>query len=1665
MYNLTLSIDHPYAASGGTYADQAGTIQLVSGSAYVIVHDFNTVSNDVIAHRDRLLTRYTHDGLADESEPVRGEGLWLMGLAHQYEERLFAELLGQTGNIHFVRHHTVGLLGQEETYFMDLFLSITSAKSASNGAKSMPGFRTLVLMSSALEHGALEQTQGSDRDAVSTVKVLRLNNADGDMTFLADAGNWSSVKPNLQNYHPTMISEIESRIYAGRTILLPQNGAIQLNQWHGAGFISYADTGSMEMIIGGGLYGGSGTGGWDILIASLRDLLKEMLGELFDQLEIEIPDSDDPVDMYSGAFRFDSLDLVAGPNGFLDLAFGRAYSSGRSYNLGPMGYGWSHTQQASLAFHHDYRAGLGRRQPTDAAALITFAHVLLDALDHEETIEGWLVADLAAHWAMDQLIDNAVTAHFGATTAEYVLMPDGSYNPPPGLYWQLLKKGDYYYAQGEGNTCMIFDAEGRGRIWTDANGNTLTYAYNGEGRLLSVDNPDLGQSLVFTYTGDLLTAVADQAGRTVSFEYTEDELTTFRDAEGLAHHYHYDDGHRLVSVTRPEGNTVVTNAYDDLGRVITQTDALSHTTTFYFSGYRNVEVTADGGRMIHYFNAQGHTTGNENGQGHRTLMVYDGLSHLRSLTDRLGETTTYTYDPVSGQIATITNPAGETLSYTYTPVTYTCTNPLDDQSVTLTTYALGRAGYADGSHETLTYDDQGNLLTHTDLGGHTWQYQHNARGQQTVVTNPTGGATTYTYNADGTLASSTDSDTGVTTYGYEAYLRQNRITHPDGNTVETVFDLNNRITSVTDERGHTTTYEYDANGNLLRSVDPLGAETTYLYNAMDQRTQKRSWRGTITTYTYDERNRLASVTDPNGNTTHYRYDTHGRVTEIVDPEGHTLENEYNAEGRNTASTTPLGHTTTFQYNTQGRPIATLDPLGHVSTLMRDALGRITASADAEGRTTQYTYSALGQTIGVRLPSGETVTYGYNALGLLTSARDPGGHTWSFAHSPMGQLESRTDPLGHQWTYDYNPRGFLTHVTYPTGDETTMTYDKAGNLLRQQHSAGPDLAFAYDALNRVIATNGISLTYNASSQVIATTDWETRHLFGAAYDDGGRLETVSYPSTSLRAGADGLFTVTYQYNARDLLTRVSDDLTGASVQFTYDDDGRLTGVQRSNGVNATFTWDNASRLTHIQDGALIDLQYTHSAADEVTQAVMNTPVNPADYVITETLDYAFDAASQLSNPGFAYDALGRLTTDPQHSYTWDGVSRLTGVDAVSLTYNGFGDLLTRTESGQTTRTFYNHALGLTPVVAERDVDAGTFQQFYVWTPSGALLYAIDAQDGNEVTFYHFDRSGSTLALTDAAGNLTDAYAYDPYGRLLHHQGSHTQPFTYVGQWGVRQEGTSGAFYQMRARYYDAITGRFLSREPLWPQVGNAQALNPYQYAYQNPGTYVDVTGLMPTPAEYAQRLISQASSVIDDEEVDRINRNVIAYTARWHRQQMGDPANYEPTPKQHLEWLVLRAGPVIDGEEMTQISEESNLYINEWVRRNVGDPDKYALPPDGYLRWLMREAGEVIDEREMAQIDEKWNSYTNEWIRRNVGDPDKYELTPEQYLWWLQRNAGSMIGQSEADAICAEIERYTQGWIQHQKAIQYLKLEPSVPNPRPRNAPHPIRLGGYYGRMP
>jgi len=148
--------------------------------------------------------------------------------------------------------------------------------------------------------------------------------------------------------------------------------------------------------------------------------------------------------------------------------------------------------------------------------------------------------------------------------------------------------------------------------------------------------------------------------------------------------------------------------------------------------------------------------------------------------------------------------------------------------------------------------------------------------------------------------------------------------------------------------------------------------------------------------------------------------------------------------------------------------------------------------------------------------------------------------------------------------------------------------------------------------------------------------------------------------------------------------------------------------------------------------------------------------------------------------------------------------------------------------------------MSQVLCETDA-SGNITAYYIY---GAGLLAKITPDGAE-HYYHYDGLGSTVALTDEDGFLTDQYAYEPFGETANSIGSTDNPFRYVGRFGVMTEPDGTLF--MRARFYDADSGRFLSKDPLEGVLRNPSGLHKYNYAWNNPLTKLDPDGQWVTHA--------------------------------------------------------------------------------------------------------------------------------------------------------------------------------------------------------------------------
>lgn len=996
---------------------------------------------------------------------------------------------------------------------------------------------------------------------------------------------------------------------------------------------------------------------------------------------------------------------------------------------------------------------------------------------------------------------------------------------PLDIPFELAQSGtNFILADPRSQRMHTFDATGRFTKIDDGHGNTHTLTYNGSGQLTKVED-GLGRALNFAYDANGHLTSAGDGTRTVLYAYDAGgNLVSVTDPLNHTTTYAYAAGTLLTSETLPRGNTPVTHTFNkkQVASEIGHPASGDETTAFSYDTTARTTTITDplSNTRVHTYTATGELSAFTDEAGKSITLEGDATGRPTSVTDRLGRATQITYHAPSGKIATLTNADGTATKFDYAPRTV----------AGITFFDVAKITSSDGTSRSFKYDANGNLISVTDELGKKVTFTYDGHGRVLTFTNATGGTATFTYDAGENLASSKDGDTGATSYTYDGFGRLTKLTRPDSTHFDIVYDAADHVTSLTDERGKTYAFSYDNNGNVTAITDPANAMTQLSYDALDRVTQITDRLGKVTSVAFDVRDSLASETDELNHATTIAHDARFRVASVTDPNNAAMTFGYDDEGRLTAVTDPLGHTSTLARNKRGNVIAATDALGYTTELDRDALQRVTKIIDPLGRQTVLNYDKRGQLTGAACDGAGAASYTRDAAGNLTKITDPNHSASSRVYTPAGRVKSSKDPLGKTTIFAYDARGLLSMLTLPDAGTLALERDEVGQVTRLNFSDGTDLHFGHDALGRVISANGVTLERDVEGEITKST--QNGVDFSAAYDDAGRLTSAG--------NNNGVLVVSYTYDSSNRLTGVSDNLSGASVSFGYDAVGRITTVTRSNGVNATLTYDAADRLVRIQDGGFLDLQYTLNAVGDIVATKFTAPLVPAVAASPVAL-FKYDAAGQVKNSGFAYDARGRLVSAPSaHTFAWDGASRLTSLDSTTLAYDGLGDVATRTAGGATTRFFYHHAIADHPLVAEFDQTQNQFTRSYVYTPGGALLYAVDPTT-HAPSFYHFDRVGSTLALTDAAGNVTDSYSYTPHGELLAHggtSGASTQPFTFVGAFGVRSE---GAYYQMRARYYDPVTGRFLSRDPRGPRLADVRTLDPYLYALGNPTRYVDPDG--------------------------------------------------------------------------------------------------------------------------------------------------------------------------------------------------------------------------------
>jgi RHS repeat-associated protein len=917
----------------------------------------------------------------------------------------------------------------------------------------------------------------------------------------------------------------------------------------------------------------------------------------------------------------------------------------------------------------------------------------------------------------------------------------------------------------------------------------------------------------------------------------------------------------LERIIDPRGNTNVFVQYDKYGRKTNEVDALGRAsrTEYGVPAKRQVRRTDPGGFVwLETYDRKGHLLAQQDPLTNITSYAYDTNGNRISITERLGWTTTFGYDTRANVVAR-TNALGEVTRWVFDPFFNKAVQQITPQPLEVNGSPTWTNFYA--------YDTGGNLTNHADGLGTLVRYSYATNGLVLTATDANGKTTRFGYDTNGFLITRTDPATNTWTF--------------------TVNDVGWK-TAELNPLGQRTAYTLDLNGNAVLTVDPVFREFAKTFDANGNLLTASDGKGNITRFGYDAANQKTNMVDRTGtNIWTYFYTTRGKPDRIVNPLGYARTNFYDAANRLVAMSDPLGNTTTNQYDANGNITATIDPVGQRWTKTYDRLNRVVAETDPQGDSKQTSYDVAGRIAQITTPIGYPSTHTYDGRGRLIKWVDAENYHWLYDYDGNANITNITDALnGHyvmtygprnertlernqdnqSWIYAYDELLRLKTQTDPNGTVRSVIYDTAGRIQTVNFSTSRQDSYEYDPNNNLkVVTRrvgGVPTTtgfnYDVLDRVTKVTDAFYFDV-GYGYDALGRATSITYPGNKV---------LTQKFDAVNRLTNQV-DWAGRTMNYAYDKAGRLIWRSYPNGVVQTNTFDTAGQITGLtysggtgSNALNIALAYAYDRnGNKVGGGEKGTFQWPLPTLATEQAHFTLagrlidrqinnTVSNQLLAITYAYDPSGNMTNATGQGQTWaltyDEDNRTTsirwdaGITSKNITnrYDALGRRVAKTVDGVESRFVLDLSGGMERVLCEADA-SGNIRAWYVHGPD--LCYRVDAT--NALTCYHADAMANIIALTDVSTNLVARFAYTPYGRSLGSTNSspsaiNSQPYTFVGSQGVMEE--LPGLYFMRARYYSADAGVFLSPDPV-KKIGPGWKPTAYGYANGNPLGYMDPAG--------------------------------------------------------------------------------------------------------------------------------------------------------------------------------------------------------------------------------
>ncbi|NWK55087.1 RHS repeat-associated core domain-containing protein [Verrucomicrobiaceae bacterium N1E253] len=922
-------------------------------------------------------------------------------------------------------------------------------------------------------------------------------------------------------------------------------------------------------------------------------------------------------------------------------------------------------------------------------------------------------------------------------------------------------------------------------------------------------------------------------------------------------------------MNRTTGASVVTTTYPDNSGSITRTwlDGRTRSTTSQGGGTTSYTYAA------HSEHGGGIKTRTTLSGGSQWTDTYTDLAGRRLKTEYAdGALASHTYYGKSatpaaaiGKLASSTDPDGITVNYTY-----------NNKGERIVAQAIA------GS-QTRTSTSESSIVSDPDLG--------TAHQSVTIVNGKT--VSTSLRSIDGmssksiTLGGTSTSQQVLTGSGAWTVTS----TTPDGQKSVQTYTGGRLQRSESFDNSPTpvsiafTTYHYDALGRAYKSTDSRTGDTEVTsYTDTDAPLSVTTNGGNDTTsYAYDSMGRRIAVTLPDSSVTSTSYTDGGQVLATWGSQTYARLYQYDLQGRmvelRTYQNLPDGTEPTVATADYASTEWVYDPLrGWLSEKNYDGESSPGDGAAQQGgaqanSTADYTYTAAGRLKTRTWERGVTTTYTYDAGMLAKTDYSDSTPDVEQVYDHFGRQKIVTqiktivkkDDTGmptigeypiskHVYAYDDATMALDTEtVSYDTDDDGILNFTRV--IDRKQDTFLRPIG--YELKNGTGTESSVTYGFDSANRLSQITNHQSQiFTYGYVVNSYGLVHTVTGPA----------HTVTNTYEPkRNVLTNKENAVPSVSSvvsNFAYNVNklGQRTNLTTSGtafGTAPDYTWTYNARgeLVEAMDASQADNNRAY-LYDGIGNRKATTHGLRID--LPEDSNYIANALNQYTSIGSvlpAYDLDGNATAYPLPADTsanatlvWDAENRLTAVtrpDAEIITFSY--DYLSRRISKQVnaqTKTLYLYD-GWNPIADYTSQNSQpNIQNSYTWGMdlSGSMQGAggvgglLAVHQGASTYYPTHDGNGNVSEYLDSTGTVQAHYEYDAFGNTLETSGVKANDFAH--RFSTKPLDTETGLYYYGYRYYDPVTGRWPSRDPL----GERGGLNVYGFVNNDGINITDRLGL-------------------------------------------------------------------------------------------------------------------------------------------------------------------------------------------------------------------------------